>query len=123
MTHVPMAITYLGSDIWSYKRRTAGAIFVVTVPDTIMTSACRGDGRNTSAPKRAISKRAVPTAIISMAQQANPKVIGHKEEVRAQAMSESNDVTMAWPLRSHGTSSRDSRIWSAGWGWAKSNVV
>ena len=59
-------------------------IFRVTVPETIIKSACRGDGRNTSAPKRAISKRAVVDAIISMAQQANPKVSGHNELFRAQ---------------------------------------
>src|SRR3712207_7484113 len=62
MTQVPIAITYFGSAIWSYSRRTAGAIFVVTVPDTIITSAWRGDGRKTSAPKREMSQRAVPTA-------------------------------------------------------------
>src|SRR5215213_3863159 len=100
MTQVPIAMTYFGSDIWSYRRRTAGAILVVTVPETIITSAWRGDGRKTSAPKRARSQRAVPTAIISIAQQASPKVSGQSAELRAQATNESTDVTIAWPLRS-----------------------
>jgi hypothetical protein len=49
------------------------------VPATIMTSHCRGDGLNTSAPNRARSNLAAPVAIISMAQQAKPKVIGQSE--------------------------------------------
>jgi hypothetical protein len=52
------------------------------VPATIMTSHCRGEGRNTSAPNRARSKREAPVAIISMAQQARPKVIGQSELAR-----------------------------------------
>ena len=42
-----------------------------------MRSAWRGEERNTSIPKRLKSKSAAPTAIISMAQQASPKVAGH----------------------------------------------
>jgi hypothetical protein len=61
-----------------------GAIFNVTVPETIIRSLCRGLGRNTSEPKRAISKRDVDEAIISMAQQAKPKVIGQRALLRAQ---------------------------------------
>jgi len=49
--------TYFGSGIWFQSRTTCGAIFLVTVPDTIMRSACRGEGRKISAPKRAMSKR------------------------------------------------------------------
>ena len=41
----PIAITHFGSGIWSYKRRTIGAIFFVTVPDTIITSDCLGEVR------------------------------------------------------------------------------
>ena len=41
-----------------------------------MRSAWRGDGRKTSAPKRATSKRAAAMDIISMAQQASPKSEG-----------------------------------------------
>jgi hypothetical protein len=65
-------------------RFTTGAIFNVTVPATIIRSLWRGLGRNTSEPKRAMSKRAVEDAIISMAQQARPKVIGHTADFRAQ---------------------------------------
>src|SRR5215217_4691744 len=103
MTQVPIAITYFGSGIWSYRRRTDGAILVVTVPETIITSAWRGEGRNTSAPKREMSKRAVPTAIISIAQQARPKVIGQSDERRAQLVNESSDVAITWPRSSVGT--------------------
>src|SRR5882672_1765644 len=50
----------------------------------MIRSLCRGLGRNTPAPKRSMSKRPAPVAIISMAQQASPKVIGHKADLRAQ---------------------------------------
>src|ERR1700741_1114613 len=49
-----------------------------------MRSAWRGEGRNTSAPKRATSKRAAAMDIISMAQQAKPKPSGQMELLRAQ---------------------------------------
>src|SRR3989475_4243668 len=49
-----------------------------------MRSAWRGDARNTSAPNRAKSYRAALVAIISMAQQASPKVAGQSDERRAQ---------------------------------------
>src|SRR4029077_17719178 len=65
-------------------RFTTGAIFKVTVPATIIRSLCRGLGRKTSEPKRAISKRAVEDAIISIAQHASPNVIGHSADLRAQ---------------------------------------
>jgi hypothetical protein len=44
--------------------------FNVTVPATMMRSDCLGLGRKIPAPKRSISKRDAPVAIISMAQQA-----------------------------------------------------
>jgi hypothetical protein len=50
----------------------------------IIRSLCRGEPRNTSAPKRAISKREALIDIISMAQQARPKVMGQMEFLRAQ---------------------------------------
>src|SRR6185295_12113135 len=50
----------------------------------IIKSLCRGLGRKTPAPKRSISKRPAPVAIISIAQHARPKVIGHNAEARAQ---------------------------------------
>jgi len=54
-----MEMHHFGSGIWSQMRFSTGAIFSVTVPATIMRSDCRGLGRNTSAPKRAMSKRDV----------------------------------------------------------------
>jgi hypothetical protein len=65
-------------------RFTTGAIFNVTVPATIMRSLWRGLGRNTSDPKRAMSKREVEAAIISIAQQARPNVMGQIADLRAQ---------------------------------------
>jgi len=62
-----------------------GAIFFVTVPDTIMRSACLGLGLKTSAPKRAMSNRAIEAHIISMAQHARPKVTGQRELARARS--------------------------------------
>jgi hypothetical protein len=56
----------------------------VTVPATIIRSLCRGLGRNTSEPKRAMSKRDVEAAIISIAQQARPNVMGQIADFRAQ---------------------------------------
>jgi hypothetical protein len=50
----------------------------------IIKSDCRGDPRNTSAPKRAASYRDAIIDIISMAQHARPNVMGHKEFLRAQ---------------------------------------
>ena len=70
---------HFGSGICCHTRWITCAIFNVTVPDTIIRSACRGDGRNTSAPNRAISNREVVDAIISIAQQASPNVSGHSE--------------------------------------------
>src|SRR5271167_989978 len=79
-----MEITHLGSGIWSYRRRMTGAIFCDTRPAITIKSDCRGEGRNTSAPKRATSKRDAPMDIISIAQQARPKVIGQMEFLRIQ---------------------------------------
>src|SRR5258708_7730533 len=53
-------------------------------PPTIMRSACRGEGRKTYAPHRAISNREVVEAIISMAQHASPNVSGQMALFRAQ---------------------------------------
>src|SRR5215471_17805880 len=50
----------------------------------MIRSLCRGLGRNTPAPKRSISKRLAPVAIISIAQQARPKVMGQMADLRAQ---------------------------------------
>src|SRR5262249_10921662 len=88
----PIAITHLGSGIWSYRRLTMGAIFSTTVPATIIRSDCRGVPRQTSAPNRERSCRASMTAIISMAQQARPNCMGQIDERRAQLITESTVV-------------------------------
>src|SRR5689334_16131349 len=88
-----MAMTHLGSAIWSYRVRMMGAIFLHTVPATIMQSAWRGEERKMM-PKRSRSLRAAPVAIISMAQQARPKVIGQIDDDRAQLNSFSTVVVM-----------------------------
>src|SRR5580658_330461 len=50
----------------------------------IIRSDWRGEPRNTSAPNRAISNRDADIDIISIAQQAKPKLIGQMEFLRAQ---------------------------------------
>src|SRR5207253_4491593 len=54
----------------------------------------RGEGRNTSAPKRAVSRLDAPMAIIAMAQQAKPNVMGQIELLRTQFTALSNVVRM-----------------------------
>src|SRR3990170_1729836 len=83
-----MEITHLGLGICSYRSLTAGAIFLVTVPETIMTSDWRGEGQGMM-PKRSRSWRAMKLEIISMAQQARPKVRGQREDFLPQAMIQS----------------------------------
>src|ERR1051326_8933552 len=78
-----MAMTHLGSGIWSYTSRRTGAIFCETRPATIIRSAWRGEARNNSEPKRATSKRDALMAIISMAQHARPNVTGYSDDSRA----------------------------------------
>src|SRR6478609_4437570 len=73
-------------------RRSTGAILRETRPETIITSACRGLARKTSAPKRARSLRDEVAFIISIAQQARPNVAGQSEDLRAQLISESSRV-------------------------------
>src|SRR5271165_2144277 len=97
MAHAPMAKQYLGSGIWFQRRTTCGAIFLVTVPETMSRSACLGEGRKTSEPKRAMSKRAIDAAIISIAQQASPNCSGQTELLRPQLWSSSMLVSrMPW---------------------------
>src|ERR671923_2531908 len=64
-------------------RLSIGAILMVTVPDTIMRSEWRGEAHG-SMPKRSTSKREANVAIISIAQQARPKVTGQIDDLRAQ---------------------------------------
>src|SRR6476646_4788845 len=65
-------------------RRSTGAIFRETRPETIITSACRGLARNVSAPNLDRSFLAETVFIISIAQQARPNVAGHILDLRAQ---------------------------------------
>src|SRR3954447_1917229 len=65
-------------------RRSTGAIFRERRPAMIMRSDCRGEARKTSAPNRATSYREALIDIISMAQQARPKVHGQIADFRAQ---------------------------------------
>src|SRR5208282_3866032 len=60
----------------------------------IIRSDWRGEPRNTSAPKRAISKREADIDIISMAQQARPKLMGQIDDLRAQFTTLSSRVKM-----------------------------
>src|ERR1700754_3350880 len=75
-------------------RRTIGAILIDTRPDRIRRSAWRGEARKASKPKRAMSRRAPTTDIISIAQQARPKVAGNSELPRAQLAARSSVVVM-----------------------------
>src|ERR1700678_126896 len=68
-----------------------GAIFCETRPAITIKSDWRGEGRKTSAPKRARSKRAPPIDIISIAQQAKPKVMGQTELLRTQLTAKSKE--------------------------------
>src|SRR6266436_7511623 len=88
-----MEITHLGSGICSQSWRMTGAILFETRPAIIIRSDWRGDGRNTSAPKRAMSNRDAPMDIISIAQQAKPKVNGQMEFLRIQLTAESSVVS------------------------------
>src|SRR5476649_1923528 len=92
-----MAMHHLGSGICSQMRCTDSAILYVTVPATIITSLWRGEKRITSAPKREISNREDEAAINSMAQQARPIGIGHKELLRIQLMAASTFVKITLP--------------------------
>ena len=50
-----MAMTYFGSGIWSYRRRIAGAILSVTVPEITTRSAWRGLAGSGITPRRITS--------------------------------------------------------------------
>src|SRR5437867_2431979 len=77
-------------------RRRTGAIFRETRPDTIITSACLGLARNVSAPNLERSFRDDTVFIISIAQQARPKVAGQRLDFRAQLTTASSlTVTMS----------------------------
>src|SRR6266404_5368263 len=92
VAHAPIEMTHFGSGICSHSWRMTGAILLETRPAIIIKSDWRGEGRKTSAPKRAMSKREAPIDIISMAQQARPKVMGQIEFLRIQLTAESRVV-------------------------------
>src|SRR5437764_14999058 len=71
-------------------RRSTGAIFRATRPETIITSACRGLARNVSAPNLDRSFLDETVFIISIAQHARPKVAGQRLDFRAQLMTASS---------------------------------
>src|SRR4029077_1263107 len=87
-----MEMTHFGSGICSQSWRMTGAIFCDTRPAMIIRSDWRGEGRKTSAPNRAISKREALIDIISMAQHARPNDIGQIEFFRAQLIALSSVV-------------------------------
>src|SRR6185503_7026382 len=77
-------------------RSSIGAILIVTVPETTIRSECRGEAHGTI-PKRSTSKREANVAIISIAQQARPKVTGQIEDLRAQLKILSVEVVTIHP--------------------------
>ena len=77
-------------------RASMGAILMVTVPETIMRSAWRGDAHGTI-PRRSTSKRDAKVAIISIAQHASPNVTGHIEDFRAQLKTLVVELTASQP--------------------------
>src|ERR1700735_4915555 len=87
-----MDITQRGSGIWSYTLRRAGAILLVSVPATIITSDWRGLARGAK-PNRSTSYRGIESCIISTAQHARPNVIHISEPVRAHWIRSSVEVT------------------------------
>src|SRR3989442_2140042 len=69
---------------------------MVTVPETIIRSECRGEAQGTM-PKRSTSKREAKVAIISIAQHARPNVTGQIDDLRAQLKIFSVDVVTIQP--------------------------
>lgn len=61
---------------------------LVSVPATIIKSACLGEALKII-PKRSMSYRLTAACIISTAQQAKPKVSGHKDPARAHVIKDS----------------------------------
>ena len=77
-----------------------------TRPETISRSAWRGEARNASIPKRAMSYREETIDIISIAQQASPNVSGHIDFVCDQATAFSSVVSISLSSSSSAPSSR-----------------
>src|SRR6185369_1663206 len=77
-------------------RLSIGAILIVTVPETIIRSECRGEAHGTI-PNRSTSNRDANVAIISMAQHASPNVTGQIDDLRAQLKIFSVEVVTSQP--------------------------
>src|SRR4029078_7907360 len=90
MAQAPMAITYLGSAIWSYNLFNTGPILLTMVPAMIITSACLGVALATSNPNLEKSYLAEAVAIISIPQQLVANVRGHNEFALAQLIRSSS---------------------------------
>src|SRR5919106_4387503 len=69
VVHVPIATHHFGSGICSHSRTSGPAIFVVSVPATISTSACRGEARNGNIPNRSMSLTLVAGEVTLLAPQ------------------------------------------------------
>jgi hypothetical protein len=89
-----MEMHHLGSGICSQMRCKTGIILREIRPDTMSKSDWRGLNFITSDPNRAVSYFAMKAAIISMAQQATPKGMGHKLLARAQLTAASSVVVV-----------------------------
>src|SRR5919107_1237695 len=81
----PIEMHHFGCGICCQMRRSTGASLKGTRPAQMSTSAWRGEKLMRSIPKRARSKRLAADAMNSMAQQAVPKGIGHRELALAQS--------------------------------------
>src|SRR6187200_820646 len=92
----PIATHHLGSGICSHSRTSGPAIFVVSVPATISTSAWRGLARNGKWPKRSRSFFDVADDIISIAQHASPDRSGQRLFIRMRSRTLSAVVGIAW---------------------------
>src|ERR1700675_817334 len=107
-------------------RRITGGILRATVPATIMRSACRGEARKTPAPNRSRSYRDDTVAIISMAQQARPNVIGHKADFRDQFTTASRLVVRIFASNCRSKkliiTSRAYRVWRMAYGSEESQA-
>src|SRR5918912_2028162 len=90
----PIEIDHLGWGIWSQIRRITGASLNGSRPAQISTSACRGEKLIRSMPKRARSNRLAAVAMNSVAQQAVPNGIGHREFARDQFTKKSSRVVI-----------------------------
>ena len=106
-------------------RRMTGAILIEIRPEMISRSAWRGEARNASKPKRAMSTREPTMAIISIAQQARPKVAGMNALPRAQLAAFSSVVvsTRSSTYCSSSASSSSPRIIACELSWRERNEL